>query len=214
MRKIIPTICIVIITTYSIQAQTTKQRRDWIVGHYLGYWKDSTANTAWTAGTEDINYSNNTLNPNSDSMVIASDGTEYYVSNDSSLWAFYNGPYANNGGKLMPDSNLIYYYITPSMGGGHLRYFKGKMTQSYAGIKEVIDDNEQLNLYPNPVQNSLQVISSNEQITEIKIYDVLGKEAISTKEKNIDVSGLQEGVYFLQVKTVDGTATKKIIVQR
>ena len=43
---------------------------------------------------------------------------------------------------------------------------------------------------------------------------MLGKEIISTKQKDVDVSGLQEGVYFIEVKTSEGVLTKKIIVQR
>src|SRR6185312_10427611 len=51
-------------------------------------------------------------------------------------------------------------------------------------------------IYPNPAQNSLQVRLINEQIGEIKINDVLGKEVICTKEKEIDIIRLQNGVYF------------------
>jgi hypothetical protein len=41
----------------------------------------------------------------------------------------------------------------------------------------------------------------------------LGKEQLSTTKKEIDISGLDEGVYFLEVKTADSITTKKIIVQ-
>src|SRR6185312_706968 len=68
-------------------------------------------------------------------------------------------------------------------------------------------------IYPNPAQNSLQVRLINEQIGEIKINDVLGKEVICTKEKEIDIIRLQNGVYFLQVKTKENMYKQKIIVQ-
>ena len=81
------------------------------------------------------------------------------------------------------------------------------------GIKQVTSSNEQVTVYPNPAANMVQVAFAG-NIININVYDVLGKEIISTKQKNVDVSSLQEGVYFVEIKTNDGIVTKKIIVQR
>jgi hypothetical protein len=47
----------------------------------------------------------------------------------------------------------------------------------------------------------------------MKFFDILGNEILTTKQKEIDVSNLQNGVYFIQLKTVESILTKKIIVQ-
>ena len=83
---------------------------------------------------------------------------------------------------------------------------------------------EQVKVYPNPAQNSLQVAVSNGQIKELSLFDVLGNVVFEhiqptpnpSKEGNsmtIDVSSLQEGVYFIQIKTAQGILSKKFIVQ-
>ena len=70
----------------------------------------------------------------------------------------------------------------------------------------------QVNVYPNPASNIIQVgYTSN--IGQISIYDVLGNEVINTKEKEIDISILPNGVYYAQLKTVQGTGIQKVTVQ-
>ena len=80
------------------------------------------------------------------------------------------------------------------------------------GIKSHTES-EQISIYPNPAQNSLHITISNDQTAEIKIYDVLGKEVINTKTQEIDVSSLQNGIYFIQAKTSEGILSKKVVVQ-
>lgn len=61
--------------------------------------------------------------------------------------------------------------------------------------------------FPNPAGNSIQV--SNDLISsllDIKVFDTQGRLLISSsKSRNIDISWLPVGVYFLQLKSVDGT---------
>ncbi len=84
------------------------------------------------------------------------------------------------------------------------------------GIKQLTTttNREQVSVYPNPANNRLQVISGSARIILISIFDLQGKEMIKTKEKEIDISNLQEGFYFAHVKTSEGIFTKKIIIQR
>ena len=81
-----------------------------------------------------------------------------------------------------------------------------------SGIKGYAN-NTQFSIKPNPASNTIQVTVNNEQVTETKIVDVLGDEVLSTKEKEIDISSLANGVYLVQVKTNEGITSKKIIIQ-
>jgi hypothetical protein len=88
------------------------------------------------------------------------------------------------------------------------------------GIEQVASINERLSVYPNPAANSLQVAVNTGYIVQYILYDVLGKEVIKNEEikiKNgvaqIVVSSLNDGVYFIKVKTTDSFYSKKIIVQ-
>ncbi|HTA60921.1 MAG TPA: T9SS type A sorting domain-containing protein [Bacteroidia bacterium] len=68
-----------------------------------------------------------------------------------------------------------------------------------------------LHIYPNPANNKITIDTKN--IDEVKLFDVLGKQITSTKENEIDVSNLPNGIYFIQVKTNTTISTKKIMVQ-
>ena len=82
------------------------------------------------------------------------------------------------------------------------------------GIKEYERDDLQLIIYPNPAQRQVYGKSSEAEISEIKIITITGSEVINTKQNVIDVSGLPNGIYFVQVKTDKGIGTRKIVVQK
>ena len=162
------------------------------------------------------------------------------VINNSLIWRNSNASayfLLNENGYYHTSSPPYTIYYSYGVFGGHNKYFgfrinnssdtlygwfllSGELTitsyaiQKYAaGISQLKMQNDELRIYPNPAANRVQV-TYIDNITNIIAYDVLGKEVLSTKEKDIDVSGLTEGVYFVQVKTSEGTLTKKIIVQR
>jgi len=67
-------------------------------------------------------------------------------------------------------------------------------------------------IYPNPVKNILVIENKlNINIKSIKLYDLLGKEIITTNNTSIDTSNLYKGIYILQINTEQGSITKKII---
>lgn len=79
----------------------------------------------------------------------------------------------------------------------------GQMT----GLRQFTDNNVQLLIYPNPANTKVYIDAKG--IKEIKLFDLLGNEIISTKENAIDVSNLSSGVYFIRANNY----TQKIIVQ-
>ncbi|MFI5141754.1 MAG: T9SS type A sorting domain-containing protein, partial [Bacteroidia bacterium] len=68
-----------------------------------------------------------------------------------------------------------------------------------------------LNIYPNPASSSLQVAFTG-NITNINVYDVLGKEVLNTKEKDIDISNLSNGVYNLSIISNEGVLNKRVVI--
>jgi len=66
-------------------------------------------------------------------------------------------------------------------------------------------------IYPNPVRDILN-IQTDEAISGIEIFDLLGKKVFEENDtKNIDVLGLQKGVYVLKVNIDKGILIKKFI---
>ena len=79
-----------------------------------------------------------------------------------------------------------------------------------AGINQ-FTNNTQIKIYPNPANNKIIIDATD--VVGVKLIDVLGNQILSTNQKNIDVSNISNGVYFLNIKTNQGLATKKIIIQ-
>ena len=69
---------------------------------------------------------------------------------------------------------------------------------------------ENILVYPNPVNNYL-TLKNVENIEESSIYNSLGQFILSTKETLIDLSKLTNGIYYLKIRTQNGTEIKKII---
>jgi len=79
------------------------------------------------------------------------------------------------------------------------------------GIKNYTKNNVDIKIYPNPANNKIIIDANN--VIDVKLFDVLGKQITSTKTNDVDVSNFNDGVYFIQVKTNTATTTQKIIVQ-
>lgn len=72
------------------------------------------------------------------------------------------------------------------------------------------------NLYPNPVTNGKLTINtfSNAE-KEIQIYNILGKQVLSTKLKGreLNVNKLTSGIYILKIIEEGKTATRKLVIK-
>jgi len=73
--------------------------------------------------------------------------------------------------------------------------------------------NQGLAIYPNPSASLITINSKNQLIENIKISDISGKQIIDLKKvnaetKNIDISNLSKGIYFI---SVNNQVTKKLI---
>lgn len=73
-----------------------------------------------------------------------------------------------------------------------------------------------LSIYPNPVTSGkVYITSTKNQEKEIKIFNVLGKLVQRTKirGKELDVSGLTQGIYILKIQEGRARSTKKLVVR-
>ncbi|MES2865084.1 MAG: T9SS type A sorting domain-containing protein [Bacteroidota bacterium] len=68
-------------------------------------------------------------------------------------------------------------------------------------------------VYPNPVDKEIN-IKSNSEISEIQVYDAMGKlikELKGNKLESLDVTNLSKGFYLLKVKSGDFFSTRKFL---
>jgi uncharacterized repeat protein (TIGR01451 family) len=74
--------------------------------------------------------------------------------------------------------------------------------------------NNYFSLAPNPVKNELQIDTKKDiTISSISIYNTLGQLifVVTTPEKNIDVSSLKSGNYFIKIISDKGISNTKFI---
>ncbi|XMO88290.1 FG-GAP-like repeat-containing protein [Algibacter sp. AS12] len=151
--------------------------------------------------------------------------------NDNSVVETIDVVITNVSGSVLtinPTSNLItgvdlYIHIAPGAitdADGEIPVSLNNNSQTLNFTAENtlrVDDSllkNSINIYPNPVNNKLFVNSTNLQIQEAVIYDVLGKAIRNIEVKGInmiDFSSINIGLYLLKLKTNQGTFTKRII---
>lgn len=68
-------------------------------------------------------------------------------------------------------------------------------------------------IYPNPASDVVN-IETNAQLTKVTLFDVLGKEVLSTKgTTQLKVDQFKAGVYFLKMHKANNTLTRRIIIE-
>ncbi len=81
----------------------------------------------------------------------------------------------------------------------------------YASVKE-LSKNKEISLYPNPAKDNLILKYTSKESLQVDIYNVLGLKIKSViynnNDSNIDISDLQNGVYFIRFKD-DGKVISK-----
>ena len=81
-----------------------------------------------------------------------------------------------------------------------------------------LDFSQSIQIYPNPTEGQLQIMSYELQIENIEVYDIVGRlqqsKIINLQSGTvIDISHLSAGMYFVKIKCGNKTVMKKIVKQ-
>jgi len=76
------------------------------------------------------------------------------------------------------------------------------------GLQDILKN--VFNLYPNPVQETLN-IESQQQLENVKLYNLQGQLIKEVSSNNVDVSQLSAGLYFVKVTVEGKSQTQKFI---
>lgn len=119
----------------------------------------------------------------------------------------------------IPSGNAVLFYRIKAV------YHSGAFQYSHVISLSKSDNNQQINVFPNPVNNGVLTLNFNEMIDEnlsIVLTDVSGKVIVSKEQLIdneqfnylIDMSQLSVGMYFITIKSENNSAnTYKIIKQ-
>ncbi|MCF0061843.1 FG-GAP-like repeat-containing protein [Dyadobacter chenwenxiniae] len=143
---------------------------------------------------------------------VNSDHFELQRSNDGKKWEEFGKIYSNGDSKKR--NSYHFTDLNPQTG---LNYYRLKMvdkdeTFAYSSIRSVNLAGRSTSLYPNPVLNTLNIDSENLD-TEVRIYDVSGKEVLYQQDvkgiRTINVSSLIPGNYLVKLKNKSYHIIKK-----
>ncbi|MCF8428867.1 MAG: T9SS type A sorting domain-containing protein [Bacteroidia bacterium] len=123
----------------------------------------------------------------------------------------FSAPLTANFGIETVDFNLdnrIDILITNS-GLGSFSIYKNETPRT--NINNAIMSNNFVSLYPLPLENILNIKTNLEDnIINTSIYDLFGKEIITSNSLTIDVSGLKSGAYLAKITSNKGVYYEKI----
>ena len=161
-------------------------------------------------GVEILTISNNTANDVVINGISVKDDLSYHVEHDFTL------PYTLTIGESVEvevysdfaykgdrDSEL---YIISSLGE--------QIVPIIDNYTVGLEENNALNveLYPNPVNNVLTI--KGDSIVKVAIFNALGQEVVAVENRNeIDVTSLNNGLYFVRVTDVNGNVSVNKIVK-
>ena len=129
-------------------------------------------------------------------------------------------------------SNIVHGYqftdniSTPNDMTGTLYYrlkqvdFDGKSTLSDVRVVHLNQANTNWNIYPNPTSNELHIETFGTEKLTAQLFDITGKQVMEnilfTNTTSVNLSPLNEGMYFVRITVADGVVVKiqKVAVVR
>ncbi|MEH6536257.1 MAG: T9SS type A sorting domain-containing protein [Psychroserpens sp.] len=108
-----------------------------------------------------------------------------------------------------------YYFVIDGFGTG-VGTFDVSLTVPALTV-DAVDNPNAFTYFPNPVKNVLTLSAAQKDIQNVAVYNMLGQEILRTApnslESTIDMNGMSQGAYFVQVTIGNATETIRIIKQ-
>lgn len=92
--------------------------------------------------------------------------------------------------------------------------------ETITGIKSSFNTNDGWNVYPNPSTGVLYIVNSSsvKEASQIQVINSIGQtvleETITSNYKNIDLSKLNNGVYFVKIVSEKQSSVKRVVLSR
>lgn len=117
--------------------------------------------------------------------------------------------YADLGGFILRQDGAA---STPSIGFDELRI---ATTTPDLFLSVAQNEIAGLSVYPNPANNVLFIETELNDVKNIAIYDLLGKQVLNTTTASteVNVSNLNSGLYIVKITEAGKTATKKLVIE-
>jgi len=77
--------------------------------------------------------------------------------------------------------------------------------------------NDTVKLYPNPSSGIIYVQGLDAKVNRIEVYDITGKTVKTKRDSSgnsLNLTDLQEGIYFVKIETEKGIVNRKIVLRK
>ncbi len=149
------------------------------------------------------------------------------VSTDAAFGSFV-GAYNNmNVGNVttytvtgVSPSTTCYYYRVYAYSVGNVSAASNVISVGACGSTDIHETSDLLVMraYPNPVKDRLFVRINKTNDIVVTISDILGKEVKKLSESELvsglDITGLENGIYFVKVKQAESELVERIIINK
>jgi hypothetical protein len=96
---------------------------------------------------------------------------------------------------------------------------KTKLTPA-TGLNSISNSRIEMAIYPNPATENVSVLyDANSEASEVNVYNLNGQLVLQSNQAasntilhSINVSGLNQGIYVVEVKTANSRATQKLVI--
>ncbi len=148
-----------------------------------------------------------------DALYVGMNYGLYYIDNTFSEWQPYNNNLPNVIINEMEINSVDGKIYAGTYGRGLWASPKGNPS---LGTQDFLSESN-IALYPNPANTTVTINLQKSVDADIRVFDILGKLVIYQpdvtipKEHTIDVSELNNGIYFIRINSDKGAVTKKLI---
>jgi len=164
---------------------------------------------SWNGKSHDASY------PEDYIVLLSTTSNDLASFTDTLGWVFdepeYWTTYTINLSEKGYDNETIYLAFGLRTYDGYIVYLDSIQVQKDdpAGINDLTNDLD-FSIYPNPTNESINLNFVGE-IEKVRILDLAGKEIFAGNTKNIDLSEIQSGVYFLELLSGNSRAVKRFV---
>lgn len=87
---------------------------------------------------------------------------------------------------------------------------------NYSSTGEIVNSKISFSLYPNPAHQSFTISTMSHEVTNMKLFDLSGRELLSQdfrEQTSVNLNEIKQGIYFVQVQNSFGKSIQKLVVE-
>lgn len=184
--------------TVNYNGNTTTEAIEKVVGFWVNH--NNCDSTFVESAIPNINTTDNSTVIRYDFNASCDDNSEvvfYKVENGGHTWP--GSEYLIPGDVTNLDFNaseVIWKFFCPE--------------SSLLGINNIINDTE-INVFPNPSTSFVNIeLKENNKLLKVQVYQINGQLVLQENKFKIDISSLEQGIYFLKISTQKGISNQRI----